>query len=150
MKTGDILLIKRKYCPIGWLIRKFWKSEYNHTAWAINEEIVLEMGATGNRLRPIKKYLNQYYKIRVLRPTYPDKLLLEKVQYFMTNAEFKYSYLSFVIMGIQMVLGQHHKIKRSFCAKFVADGLRYCGIEICKDTSKVIPENFLNVSMVIK
>lgn len=75
---GDLLLIKHKFDPVGWLIRKATDGNFNHIAWVINKKQIIEVQGKGASINSIRKYSNKFlYETKVLRikDIKPEKLI---------------------------------------------------------------------------
>lgn len=69
LKRGDILAVHSKKSPIGWLVRQVTDSYWNHVAWVLDENTIVEAGAMiGVEINPINRY-NIYdpTEVKVLR-----------------------------------------------------------------------------------
>jgi hypothetical protein len=67
-QTGDILLIRYKLDPLGWLVQWFIKGRWNHSALVINNDYIFDCTSDGNRIKSIKKYKKKFlYEIKLIR-----------------------------------------------------------------------------------
>ena len=85
MKAGDILLVKTKYEPISWIIRKVTKSNYNHVCIAFNNKLLINIRAKGIEITPLKKYKNNLIYEYKLTTAYDISTLVNQGS-FRTNA----------------------------------------------------------------
>jgi len=82
-QAGDILLIRYKIDPLGWIIQWFIGSEWNHSAVVIDEKHIFDCTSAGNKIKTIKHYQNKYlYEIKLLR--FITLLPSEKIRLFET------------------------------------------------------------------
>jgi hypothetical protein len=126
MKKGDILLIKSRFDPVGWLIRKFTHCQWNHVAWALNENTLIELKAKGKRITPLKKYLNNFlYKCKLVRIKDLDNCKVDKAIERASQTVFNYPYssaiLNFILIKFK-ILKKFPRLKfpRLSCSGFVA------------------------------
>jgi len=128
MKRGDILLIKYRWdFPIGFLIRKFTKSKFNHVAWAINDHELIELKATGKQRILLSHYLNRWlYKCKAVRLLL-DNCKLEKALKRAEKAQFSYPYSSAIINFILIKLKITDDLPRLSCSGFIAYYLSQVG-----------------------
>ena len=142
MQTGDVLLIRRKWCPVSWLICKMTKSSYNHVAWAVNERNVIEVRAKGVATRPLSAYLNKtWYDVVVLRPKNIDNKLLRQQVFKSEWAKVKYSYFSFLLNILLFAFNVPQT--RYFCTSFIAIYLDEIGWHFTrKPLDRITPWDF--------
>lgn len=152
VRKGDILLIKYLWdFPIGWIIRKGTKCDFNHIAWILNNENVIELKAKGKRTIPLKKYLNKWiYKCKLVRikDILPCKLneALKRAE----KAQFNYSYSSAIINFILIGLKILKKYPRLSCSAFLAYYLYQVGFTFNgKNVWFITPADILNSKKVI-
>jgi len=120
MKRGDILLVKYRYDPVGWIIRKFTHCQWNHVAWFINDKELIELKAIGKRKTLLSHYLNKLlYKCKVVRPLI-DKHKLEKAVERAEKSQFNYPYTSAIINFILIRLKITNDLPRLSCSGFIA------------------------------
>jgi len=128
MRKGDILLIKYIWdFPVGWLIRKGTGGNFNHCAWAIDKNTIIELKAKGKRIVPLKKYLNRWlYNCKIVRPLLDNCKLNEAIKRA-EKAQFNYPYSSAIINFILIGLKILKKTPRLSCSAFPAYYLAQVG-----------------------
>ena len=68
MRKGDILLVKYKYDPIAWIIRKVTRSNWNHVCWILDDCHILEIKSGNISRNHIRRYLNKkFYEVKLVR-----------------------------------------------------------------------------------
>jgi len=121
MHKGDILLIKYKFDPIGWIIRIVLHSQWNHTAWALDDHNLIELKATGRKNTPLKKYMNKLlYKCKLIRIKDLYNCKVEKAVERAKKAKFDYPYSSSIINYIAIKLKISKEVPRLSCSSFIA------------------------------
>jgi len=121
MRTGDILLIKSRLDLVGWLIRRGTHSQWNHVAWAIDNQTLVELKAKGKRITPLNKYLNRFmYGVKLVRIKYVG---VEDFIYCLdiaVNTNHYYSYTSSLVNYICVQTKILKKLPRPTCSGFIA------------------------------
>lgn len=121
IRCGDILLIKYRLDPIGFLIRLFSHCQWNHVAWFINDHELVELKATKKVITPLKRYLNKWlYKIKLVRPIYISKISLKQAITFAKSKNLHYSYLSIILAFILVKFNLSKYLQRPTCSGFIA------------------------------
>lgn len=151
MKKGDILLIKCFWdFPIGWLIRKGTKGNFNHVAWIIDKDTIMELKAKGKRITPLKKYLNKYlYKCKLVRLTI-DKDKLNQAINRAKKAQFNYPYTSALINFILIKLKITKQLPRLSCSGFIAYYLAQIGFYFNGEETWFITPKDIEISKKVK
>ena len=68
MRKGDILLVKAKFDPIGWIIRRFTHSKWNHCAWFLDKDNIIEARGRGIIISSARRYThNRAYKCKIVK-----------------------------------------------------------------------------------
>ena len=133
IERGDILLIHSRFNLVGWLIRKITKSYWNHVAWAVSHDIVIESISSGVQLSPITKYKYEDPKyVRVLR-FYPDHITREQIDMSLalatTHLGDKYDFPKVLQLLWLMLIGMRRELdlkdidSRFICSELVAEPL---------------------------
>jgi hypothetical protein len=143
MRQGDLLLIRHQYDPLGWLIRKVTKSEWNHIAWAMNSHWLIESKGTGIVMSSIRKFQNKrLYKIKLIRIKDLSKSKIKKVSEILYRRRCRWNYFTFLLTYLLTICGSKYRPCMS-CSWFIADGLRIAGYRITKQHLRyVTPEDF--------
>ncbi len=142
MKAGDILLIKRKYDPIGWIIRWVTNSKYNHACLAISKKHIMDIRAkTIEEIVYKERYLNDKFEVKLVRleELKPfDELLIIR---YITNQKKRYTYLSWLISIILIFFGQ--KPLRPTCSGLIAEAFAITGFHFnfYKKPYEISPED---------
>jgi len=149
-KIGYILLIKYKYCPIGWLIRKITHSNWNHVAWILNDKLVLEIRNGGIKITPIKRYNNKFFETKIIKLL---KIKDEDIKYILLDEIIKKKIKSYKLPIFFTMLGVLLKIKnlRYTCSSYIASLLSKYGFYFIKDKNPlyITPED-INTSKNVK
>lgn len=143
MNKGNIVLVRYKWCPISWLIRKITKSKWNHVAWALDSMHLLEARASGIRISNIRKYKNKLfyeYKILELKDISPQQLE-SSLQYAKTLSR-EGSYFGWLKSGILSLFNIEPKNIQHTCSGFIGKALESIGFHIKKhkNPSRLTPE----------
>jgi len=143
MKQGDILLIKYKYDPIGWIIRKFTKSKWNHIAWALNNSYIIEANGSGIIISSIRKFQNKkLYDIKLIRIKNISKFNIQKVTKDLVSQTKRWRYATFLYSYILTILGSK-KCPCKSCSWFITEALNKINYTISKKNIKYItPEDY--------
>ena len=106
MRSGDILLIQYRFDPVAWLIRIFTRCKYNHVAWAINNEYLVELKARGKRTVHISHYRNSWwYNYKLVRPKGIGFMTLRRLVHIANNEYLCYSYISAIWTFVLVRIG---------------------------------------------
>lgn len=128
MKLGDILLIKYKYDPISWLIRKLTKSKWNHCAIAINSISLLDYRGKSLQINPLRRYLNKrLYKVKLVRLKGISEPKANKIIDYIVNSGVKGGYFNFLLTILLIALGYKGKLPRNTCSGLIAEAFHYNG-----------------------
>ena len=142
MKAGDILLVKTKYEPISWIIRKVTKSNYNHVCIAFNNKLLINIRAKGMEITPLKKYKNNLiYEYKLLRMKGITKEEINKLLANLMLKNFKRSYLTWLIKGIEFVIMK--KTFKNTCSGLIAQAFQSVGyyFRLDKEPYEITPED---------
>lgn len=121
MRRGDILLIKYRFDPIGWLIRRFTYCQWNHVAWFTNDKELVELQATGKKITPLSHYLNRLlYKCKAVRIKDIDNCKLSASVGRAEKSQFSYPYSSAIINFVLIKLKTTKDLPRLSCSGFIA------------------------------
>ena len=94
MRRGDIILVNYRLDPIAWYIKKITNSQFNHVAFVIDNERMVEGKGKGIVISPIKIYKNKlFFKMKVVRPKLDYKSLNKAVNYALMQTGNQTSYL---------------------------------------------------------
>lgn len=139
-KPGDLLLVKYKKDFIGFLVRWFTKSKWNHVAWILDKDTIVEARNGGIRLSQLSRYHNtSLYETKVIRlKNYPVKKLellamIEKiwVNYTWFNAPRYKLPIFFTFLAVAF----NRKVNRDTCSGYIARTLSYSGYKFRDDKS---------------
>lgn len=156
MKEGDILLISARFDLIAFIIRKATHSPFNHVAWAISKDKLLEVKSIkGIVTTPIKHYKNKFlYRTKLLRIKKLPKYKLQKALHYAiiesVTSEDK-GYFKFLLNLITIARKQKNRLSKQTCSNMLAEALAYVGW-LFTDTKKpedIIPED-INTSGGVK
>jgi hypothetical protein len=141
MKAGDILLVKTKYDPISWLIRKVTNSNYNHACIAFNGKILINIRAKGMELINVNKYkLSKYHECKLLRMEKFDKRKINNVLSYLLLHDFKRFYIYWLWQGLMFLIAK--KPLKNSCSGLIAEAFHYNGhIFSYTDDYNITPED---------
>ena len=124
MKKGDLLLVKFRFDPIGWIIRKATNCNYNHIAWILNKDYIIETRGRGIRINPIQRYNNKFlYKTKVLKLKGITQFKLKKaLSYALINVS-KGNYFKLLITYFMIFCKYQGKQPRYSCSGLIAECL---------------------------
>lgn len=123
-KRGNILLVRYKVDILGFLIRAYTKSYWNHVVWIYDENNVIDVRGHFIKIRPISEYLNnKKYAFKILELKNINKQQKEKV---LSNCLFYLGNMSY-FMWIVSLLGIFFNVKKELpqvtCSGLVAKSL---------------------------
>ncbi|KKM94779.1 hypothetical protein LCGC14_1194910 [marine sediment metagenome] len=144
MKSCDILLIKRKYDPIGWIIQWATGGKYNHACIAVSKDHILDIRA--KKIEEIvhkSRYLNDRFEVKLVR-WFGFRKLQDMDMYvirYICNQKKKYTYLSWLISIILILFKK--KPLRSTCSGLIAEAFSILGINFNdnKEPYEISPED---------
>ena len=142
-RKGDILLVKHYLDPVAWLICKKTNSQFNHTAWIISEDKLIEAGRYGVAIHPISKYFNQHlYKFEVVRIKNISQTKLNKAITLAITSTRKGNYFKQILTFILLYLQYKGVLPKSTCSGLIAQALFKVGVKLShKRPSRVTPED---------
>jgi len=138
-----ILLVHYKYDPIAWLIRLFTHSYWNHVAWIIDENRIIESKRNGIRLTSVDTYDNRFlYKTKILKiknlSIFQEDIIVKEL----LNSQFKKGYLKRILSFILIGLKLDRDLPRETCSGFIALACAKGGIYFAnKKPSYITPED---------
>lgn len=148
MKEGDILLVSNRFDPIGFLIKKATKSKWNHVAWALSKDKLLEVKSIkGIVTTPAKHYKNKFlYRTKLLRIKKISEYRLKKAIYYAimeSLTDENKGYFKFLLNLISIARKEKHDLPKRTCSNFVAEALAYVGWQFTdiKKAEYIIPED---------
>ncbi len=146
MIQGDILLIKYKWCPIGWLIRRATHSEWNHVALSINHHYLIESKGSGVVISSIKKYLNpKLYKIKLIRLKKLKKKEIKQAVTYAKQQVNKHNYFIYIWTLLKIIFGYVGHVRLVTCSGLVATSLNQIGYKFKKKAQLTSPEDISNL-----
>ena len=140
MQLGDLLLVQFRLDPVGFLIRKITKCNYNHIVWIINDEEMIEVKGRGTLISNAKKYQNKFfYKTKLLRvKDINTKVLYDCIMDYALRLTVRGSYIKLWITYIRILLNKPLPHPRLTCSGFIALCLSFIGFRFIENKS---PEN---------
>lgn len=144
MKRGDILLIDYRRDPISWYIKRLTHSKFNHVAFVIDNERVVEARGKGIMISPIKRYKNKFFfRMKAVRPKLDYKRLSKAVDYAIMQAGNKSSYFKFLYTLFSL---KHHYFttpRHKTCSGMIAEVLHAVGFRFRTDKNplQITPED---------
>ena len=64
-----ILLVKRIYDPIGWIISLWTKCRWHHAVWIINNDFIFDFNSNGRYIEDKNKYNGFWYRTKEIKLT---------------------------------------------------------------------------------
>lgn len=131
VERGYFLLVDHKYAFIAWLIKIFQRNRWNHVAWFINSEEVVEAGFKKVRRRLASKYNTWAYNTRV-RKIKDGLIKKDDLEKAIKEAESRvglgYDWLQAITMGILYLFGKTDvspiDLRNKFiCSELIAEPL---------------------------
>lgn len=125
---SHILLIKYKYDPFSWLIRKTTKSYWNHVAWILNNKLIINTGFRGLEIIPDKfsnslNFITQKLYIKDLTKEQEIKI----VTYLLSQYP-KSTFLQKFLMFISILNNYNYNFTAITCSGFIAKAIATCGL----------------------
>lgn len=120
-KKGNIILINYRFDFISWLIRKICISKWNHAAFMINDEELIEVTKIGGlTITKVKKYYwKLLYIIEFFDTNLCEKEINEVINYALYLKKNKPN-TNWFINGILVLLNKPYKMTGYTCSGFVA------------------------------
>jgi len=142
-RKGDILLIKHKLDPIGWLIRIFTKSKFNHVCWILNKNKIIESGRYGVAIHSINKYFNKFlYYFELVRIKKINNIKLDKAITIAILSTKKGNYFKQLLTFILLYFKYEGILPKSTCSGLIAQSLNTIGFKFNdKNPSRITPED---------
>lgn len=144
LSTGDILLVKTKFCPISWLIRKITKSNWNHCLLVLDDYHILDHTSNRTKIKSINSYSNKllyqrkFIKLRSFNYDEKMRIIRRSVN---IEISFSFHYHKFIISLIQILLKK--RPIRLTCSGFIGHILKDCClIKLPKRYYLMTPEDF--------
>ncbi len=147
MKKGQILLIRYRFDPCGWLIRKFTKGNYNHCAWALDSFYLLEAKGRKICITHSDKYIdNINYKVKLLKIENIKKETLKKAIKCGLSFEGRYNYFGWLWTIFLIAINSKRHLKRLTCSGLIAKSLSFVGVYFRKDKNpdRITPADIEN------
>ena len=144
MRRGDIILVNYRFDPISWYIKRITHSQFNHVAFVIDNERVVEGRGNGIVISSIKKYENKFlFKMKVVKLKLDYKKLNKAVDYAIIQAGKESNYFKFLYALLS--LKHHYFIKPSHktCSGMIAEVLDIVGFRFRNDKKplQITPED---------
>ena len=124
MKRGDLLLVKYKFDPIGWLIRKVTNGNFNHVAWVISKKQLMEIKGKGVSINSIRKYDNKFlYETKLLRIKDLEPKKIMKAITYAISLKLKRKRFTLWKTFILLFLNSKGKLPTLTCSGIIAESL---------------------------
>lgn len=134
MNKGDILLIKYRFDPFGWLIRRFTHNEWNHAGWILDDSHLLEAKGRKICITHIRKYIyNINYKVKLLKIENIKKEEIKEAIEYAIRFKGRYNYFRWIWILVLIGINSKKKISRHTCSGLIADSLAQVGFYFRKD-----------------
>jgi len=144
MRRGDIILVNYRFDPISWYIKKITKSEWNHTAFVIDNERVVESRGKGIVIGSIKRYKNKsFFKMKVVRPKLDCKKLNKAIDYAIMQVGNESTYFKFLYTLFSLKHRYFIKSSHKTCSGMIAEVLNIVGFQFRNDKKplQITPED---------
>lgn len=146
MNKGDLLLVKFKFDILGYIIRKVIKCEYNHVAWLINKNYLLEVARQGIIIREVSKYNNKFlYTTKILKLKNITPLKLTKAINYAIDKEGRKNPFKLWLTYIMILLKYQEKPFRYSCSGLIAECLSKIGFYFDKRKK---PQNITPIDII--
>lgn len=146
-KLGDVLLIKKKWCLLSWIIRKFTNSNWNHCALYTSDKKILDPRANVCKIIKDERYKNKFlYETKVIRLVenipYAYQMEISKLARGLQN-KLKFRYFDFLQTLFALYKKKAPKyIKVIPCSGIVSNIMRiYGGVDLPKRYYMMTPED---------
>ena len=146
MRRGDILLVKYKYDPIGWLIRRATHGKWNHVAWILNEYLIIEVKRNGIIISPITRYLDKrYFEYKLVRIKRIEKKKLNEAINYALKRRYKLNYFKLWVSFLMVLFKSKKELPRPTCSGFIGESLAKVNWYFNgKKPSLITPQNIAN------
>ena len=144
MRRGDIILVNYRFDPIGHYIKKVTKGKFNHVAFVIDNERVVESRGKGIVIGSIKRYKNTlFFKMKVVRPELNYKQLSKAVDYAVMQAGNESNYFKFLYTLFSLKHRYFIKSSHKTCSGMIAEVLNIVGFQFRNDKKplQITPED---------
>lgn len=147
LKPGDVILVG-KPSPIGFLIEKFTKGPYTHSALYIGDGNIIESAWNGVVMTTLDKYENYPYKTAMRHKTANKNLLQASIQWAYSQVGKGYDYLGLFGIANSLILRKDYNAlddkDKYWCSELIADAFIKSSIDVdfSPDTWKVSPNDF--------
>jgi len=130
---GDILLVHYNIDPIGYLIRWYTHSYWNHCAWILNDCALIESKRTGILVSSINRYDNKFLfktkAIKIKNLTYKQKRII--AMYLIKSCTKKTSYLSHIWSFLLILCHFKGNTSKKTCSGLLAHAFAQIGRIFC-------------------
>ena len=150
IKRGDLLLIKSKFDPVGCLIRFLTNSQFNHVAWILDSNHIIDYHY-GIVIRSINKYLNKnFYEIKIVRIKKIKKQQLNKAIEILLRTRKKISYFKLILTFILLYFKYEGTLPKNTCSGSIAKVLYKVGFKFNNKKPILITPEDINKSIKVR
>lgn len=141
---GDILLVCYMLDPIAWLIRRVTHSKWNHVAWFIDNDNIIEVRGRGIIISSAERYIkNKTCKYKIIRLKDISPLKLKKAINSAIKEEKQSSWFKWLWSVILIWADYSKTLPRKTCSGFIAIALSTVDFtfNLKKEPYKITPED---------
>ncbi len=144
MRRGDLLFINYRLDPIGYLIRYFTHSKWNHVAMFVSNEEIIEAKRGGIFVNNCNKYVNKvFYKYEIVPSIRVSSLGKNIVAKEALTQQGKMSQFKWAVTFAMLLFKINKKTPRLSCSGFIASVFSRIGVCFAYGTDiyKITPED---------
>lgn len=139
----DIILVHYYFDPVALLIRLFTHSYWNHCAWLLNDQLIIESKRNGIKINKINKYNNPFlYKTKYIQLYNLSNEQKNKINNLLMNQIKEHNYFLRVWKFISIALKINTTIDIPTCSEFIANALQQVNYPITKESKYYYPQDF--------
>lgn len=153
MRRGDIILVNYRFDPISWYIKQITHSQWNHVAFVIDNEKIVEGRGNGIVISSIKRYENKFFfKMKIVRPKFDYKKINKAVDYAIMQAGKESNYFKFLYALLSLKHRYFIKPSHKTCSGMIAEVLDIIGFRFRNDKKplQITPEDINSSKRIIE
>jgi uncharacterized protein YycO len=147
MRRGDILLVKAKMDPVGWIIRRFTHSKWNHCAWFLDKDNIIEARGRGIIISSASRYIhNKAFKYKIVRLQNISSTDLKKAMNWAIEKQEHSNWFKWLWCIILIFFDQNKPLPRQTCSGLIAESLAKVDFYFKqgKNPCRITPEDINN------
>lgn len=128
MRKGDILLVKYRFDPVGFIVCQVTKSNWNHVAWVLNDHTLIEATTNGIKEIPLKKYSSKwFFQTKLVRIPRLSQYKLNKAMQLALREKKTGSYFKLLCTFFCILFNKTTNMPRLTCSGLIAQCLNEVG-----------------------